>query len=67
MNAYIEAIDKTEHPNSLQKLQGEKSLELQYHVNTKGMLSGMLMVKSLPRQEINAYVRYESVFDDKVI
>lgn len=58
VNAYIEAVDKVEHPNSLQKLQGKKSLELRYHVNTKGMPSRILIVKSLPRQETTGRIHH---------
>jgi hypothetical protein len=39
VNARIEAVDNTERPNGLQKLRGDKAVELRYHVSVERMLT----------------------------
>lgn len=47
LNAHIEAVDDVDHPNNLQKLQAEKSVELRYHMNSKGMLQELRVLEGL--------------------
>lgn len=39
VNARIEAVDNTECPNELQKLRGNKAVELRYHISVERMLT----------------------------
>ncbi|USP78816.1 HET-domain-containing protein [Curvularia clavata] len=49
LNARIEAVDDVDHPNNLQKLRGEKAVELRYHMNSKGMLDRLAVLEDVLR------------------
>lgn len=44
LNARIQATNDVDHPNDLQKLQGEKAVELRYHMNSKGMFDRLALL-----------------------